>query len=98
MPVGAAGVQISDGASGALVEMVTELLHPSNGSTVLRVGVAYIAKSLTLYPALVTPFLEALLSLPSDIRLRLLNPTGPKDELPVRTCASATFAPLCLLQ
>ena len=70
-------------ASGALVEMVTELLDPSNGSSVLRVGVSYVSKSLQFFPELAAPYLTALLSLPSDVRLRLLSTSGPKDELPV---------------
>ncbi len=88
--------QMSDIASGALIEMVTELLHPSNGSTVLRVGVAYISKSLQYYPALVTPFLEALLALPSDIRLRLLTSSGPKDELPVCGVSGGKYVLPCV--
>ncbi len=77
-------LQIPEVASRALIETVTDLLQPANGTTVLRVGVAYLSKSLSLYPQLLSPFLIALLALPSEVRLRLLNPAGPKDELPVR--------------
>lgn len=66
--------------------MATDLLHPRNGTTVLRVGVAYLAKALVHYPALAGPFVSALLALPGDVRARLLNLDGPKDELPVSRC------------
>jgi hypothetical protein len=75
--------QLSPENTRDLVTMATDLLHPRNGTTVLRVGVAYLAKALQHYPTLAAPFVTALLALPGDVRARLLNLDGPKDELPV---------------
>jgi hypothetical protein len=70
----------------AVLGIVTAGLEPTNPPAVLRVGVAYIGKCLHKYgEALGDAYVKALLKVPADARLRLLDPLGSADELPVTT-------------
>lgn len=81
----------TDAGLRAALEILEDLLSSDHGSAVLRVGVAYATRALARHPSLLPRYVDAILDLPNDARERLLDPSGPRDELPIVGASGSTY-------
>lgn len=83
-----------DATAQAAARIVSVLLGSSPPPAATRVAVSHLAKNLTAFPSIATPYVSAVLKLPPSARMSLLSDGGGKDGVVRGAALSSTLGSL----